>query len=199
MKGRLTQKVESVQQLGCLVGTRRFINGPWRLNSGRTCGKGKGRDFSDAHMVQHSQLMLASYESHLWDSFLYPVEMRGPVMVPGAVTPGVCIQGPSVPTFRIQSIAVRQFLDFASNACFYYAACSMLQFKGEKELVPFMMSGIRYPSCFRASIPLYSPQCVYSVQKNLEGTRTCHAPRWPSLARRACSRPSALRNLFCYG
>jgi len=61
--------------------------------------------------------------------------------------------------------------------------CSMLQFKGEKELVPFMMSGIWYPSCFRASIPLYSPRCVYSVQKNLEGTHTCHAPRWPSLAR----------------
>jgi len=36
------------------------------------------------------------YESHLWDSFLYPVEMRGPVMVPCAVTPGVCIWGSDV-------------------------------------------------------------------------------------------------------
>jgi len=31
---------------------------------------------------------------------LYPVETRGPVMVPGAVTPGVCIRGP---VFRVQS------------------------------------------------------------------------------------------------
>ena len=53
-----------------------------------------------------------SYESHLWDSFLYPVETRGPVMVPGAVTPGVCIRGPA---FRIQSIVVRQFLDFSGR------------------------------------------------------------------------------------
>ena len=84
-------------------------------------------------------------------------------MVPGAVTPGVCIRGPSVPAFRIQSIAVRQFLDFALQCVLLL--CSMLQFKGEKELVPFMMSSIRYPSCFRAPIPLYSPRCVYSVQK----------------------------------
>ena len=52
------------------------------------------------------------YESHLWDSFLYPVETRGPVMVPGAVTPGVCIRRP---VFRIQSMAVRQFLDFSGR------------------------------------------------------------------------------------
>jgi len=99
---------------------------------------------------------------------------------PGAVTPGVCIRGPSVPAFRIQSIAVCQFLDFALQCVLLL--CSMLQFKGEKELLPCMISGIRYPSCFGAPIPLYSPWCVYSVQKKLEGTRTCHAPRWPSLA-----------------
>jgi len=40
-------------------------------------------------------------QSHLWDLFLYPVEMRGPVMVPGAVTPGVRIRGPA---FHIQLI-----------------------------------------------------------------------------------------------
>jgi len=56
--------------------------------------------------------MISYYESHLWDSFLYPVETQGPVMVPGAVTPGVCIWGPSIPAFGIQLIAVCQFLDF---------------------------------------------------------------------------------------
>ena len=83
-------------------------------------------------------------------------------MVPGAVTPGVCIRGPSVPAFRIQSIAVRQFLDFTLQCAYFqhfYYAVYFVQFKGEKEL-PFMMSGIRHPSSFRAPIPLYSPQCV---------------------------------------
>jgi len=55
------------------------------------------------HSVYFGMLLsiCADYESHLWDSFLYPVETRGPVMVPGAVTPGVCIRGP---VFRIQSV-----------------------------------------------------------------------------------------------
>jgi len=63
-------------------------------------------------LSHHMSHITIDYESHLWDLFLYPVETRGPVMVPGAVTPGVCIRGPSVPAFRIQLIAVCQFLDF---------------------------------------------------------------------------------------
>ena len=36
-------------------------------------------------------------------------------MVPGAVTPGVCIRGPAFRIHMIQSIVVRQFLDFSGR------------------------------------------------------------------------------------
>src|SRR6266540_2057072 len=71
------------------------------------------------------------YKSHLWDSFLYPIEMWGPVTAPCAVTPEVGVQGLFSPPvcaslFLLHSIFPR--LVFLRYACLLNKVVLLLYF-----------------------------------------------------------------------
>jgi hypothetical protein len=87
-------------------------------------------------------------------SFLYPIETRGPVTVPGAVTPEVSIRGPLGPP-------ITAVLTLHLSATFHASFALCVQNNEKRKSLHVTEPRIR--NLYRAPTPLYSPQYEHPV------------------------------------